>query len=608
MPSPNLAVAAVTASSSPASSASRYIFTFRPHHAILIPVSLITGLTLFEQFRWWWNKSHRRRAVRGHWEEIVDLSIGAIALSAEDGSHRKKRKRKLLRVKKRAAAAKAKALALSSDSPATVAASVASKGSVTANSFVPLSPPASPVNVARPVLAGDGEVCVEDVTCPSPLSESSTVVALSTTISSSASSNSPSSTDLVKAEQQESTVMRFRQKLFHSLVVFGRFVNPWLEWEDRNVGDFLGYLSWQLTRTCRNGVPKEQEILNKELPVVQPDRLLWTNFHEVAKNAALTPYPRPPIMSFTWFGQSTCLVQMDGYNILTDPIFSSRTVGEWVGPRRLQRVPCPLEDLPHIDIVLVSHNHYDHLEASDLVVVRKLANTVTWYIPKGLRKWFGSLGVTRVIELDWWEETLHHDLEKKDGYRRPDLQIIGTPIQHWSGRHFLDVNATLWSSFLVKGPSASFYHCGDTGYCSAFKEIGRRYGPVTLAAIPIGSYEPREYMKHQHIDPVEAVQIHQDLQCQHSVGVHWGTFMMSDEHYLEPPAVFEAEGRKRKLPKGSVMATTLGESIIVRGGEGGVTRGRGAREWKMRIEKRKGPGSAVSRMSPSKSGSCCGGH
>ncbi|KAI8848028.1 beta-lactamase superfamily domain-containing protein [Chytridium lagenaria] len=278
-------------------------------------------------------------------------------------------------------------------------------------------------------------------------------------------------------------------------------------------------------------------------------------------------------MSFTWFGQSTCLVQMDGYNILTDPIFSSRTVGEWVGPKRIQKVPCGLEDLPKIDIVLVSHNHYDHL---DLAVVRKLSNTVTWYIPKGLRRWFATLGVTNVHELDWWEEFLHHDTE------RPDIKIVGTPIQHWSGRHFLDVNSTLWSSFLVKGPSGSFYHCGDTGYCSAFKEIGRRYGPVTLSAIPIGSYEPREYMKHQHIDPTEAVQIHQDLQSSHSVGVHWGTFMMSDEHYLEPPAMFEGEARKRGLPRDGCIATTLGECVVVKGaGKKGseVVRGRGARVW-----------------------------
>ncbi|KAJ3105948.1 hypothetical protein HDU97_007294 [Phlyctochytrium planicorne] len=542
----------------------------RIHHFVLLPMTIISGVALFEQFRWWWNKSHRRRVVRGHWEEIDihDKEAGTDTAKIP----RRKRKKKLQRVKQRAKAAATKAaLALAADAttPADIMKMVTT--SHLPPSAFPISPPASPVNQAKAVITDD-ELSTDSLRS----------IASSTSFSDQTDNSSDNALPVIRKPSMktaDSVSSQFRQKLFHSLVVVGRFVNPWLEWEDRNVGDFLGYLGWQLTRTCRNGVPKDRTILDQDHPVVEPDYELWAEFHIKAKIAAKRADPNPPLMSFTWFGQSTCLVQMDGYNILTDPIFSSRTVGEWVGPRRVQKVPCALEDLPRIDIVLVSHNHYDHL---DLAVVRKLENSVTWYIPRGLKKWFASLGVFNVVELDWWEETRHKDTESESG--RPEIEIVGAPIQHWSGRHFLDVNSTLWSSFLVKGPSGSFYHCGDTGYCSAFKEIGRRYGPVTLSAIPIGSYEPREYMKHQHIDPSEAVQIHEDLGCRHSVGVHWGTFMMSDEHYLEPPALFENEGVRRKLPKGSIMATTLGESIVIRGGKKGKTsvdRGKGAREWRI---------------------------
>ncbi|KAI9014705.1 beta-lactamase superfamily domain-containing protein [Gaertneriomyces semiglobifer] len=255
-------------------------------------------------------------------------------------------------------------------------------------------------------------------------------------------------------------------------------------------------------------------------------------------------------MTVSWFGQSTCFVQMDGYNILTDPVFSSRTVGEWLGPKRLRPAPCKLEELPKIDIVLISHDHYDHLDRN---VVRELGNSVKWYVPLGLKDWFAGYGVTNVVELDWWQECLH------DG----KLRIIGTPIQHWSGRHFFDVNRSLWSSFVVKGPTVSFFHCGDTGYCTAFKEIGKRYGPITLAALPIGAYEPRWFLRHQHVDPDEACQIHTDLNASYSIGVHWGTFMMSDEHYLDPPKHLEDSRFRRGLAEGEVFTSKIGETICI---------------------------------------------
>ncbi|KAI8818930.1 beta-lactamase superfamily domain-containing protein [Fimicolochytrium jonesii] len=264
-------------------------------------------------------------------------------------------------------------------------------------------------------------------------------------------------------------------------------------------------------------------------------------------------------MTVTWFGQSTCLVQMDGYNILTDPIFSTRTIGSWFGPKRLRPPPCKLSELPRVDIVLVSHDHYDHL---DRAVVKELGNSVTWYVPLGLRGWFNGHGVTNVIELDWWQEHTHTSVSPT----QPTLLIASTPTQHWSGRHFFDVNRSLWSSFIVKGPRESLFHCGDTGYCGVFKEIGRKYGEVGLALLPIGAYEPRHVLHHQHISPSEALQIHTEINATHTVGVHWGTFMMSDEHYLDPPKVLEEGRRERGLRVGSVGVVGLGRTVRVGGG------------------------------------------
>ncbi|KAH6564600.1 hypothetical protein BASA60_010248 [Batrachochytrium salamandrivorans] len=298
---------------------------------------------------------------------------------------------------------------------------------------------------------------------------------------------------LALSSSTDNDMARWRQTLFNSLDVAGRFVNPFMEWQDRNTADLFEYIKHQFTRNNRNNVPTDIKELERTMPLETPQfDLIYRYTLECGKmliNSAsasrrMSDYSQkgvrfqPPaspleeacLMTVTWIGQSTCFVQMDGYNILTDPIFSSRTIGEWFGPKRIRPAPCTLEQLPKIDIVLVSHNHFDHL---DISVVKKLGNSAKWYVPLGMRAWFEGYGVTNVVELDWWQEHKHDD----------SLIITGTPIQHWSGRHFLDVNLTLWSSFVVRGPTCSFFHCGDTGYCQAFKEIGRRLGPITFASL-----------------------------------------------------------------------------------------------------------------------------
>ncbi|CAO3599177.1 unnamed protein product [Absidia cylindrospora] len=345
---------------------------------------------------------------------------------------------------------------------------------------------------------------------------------------------------------------------FASLKVNTRFVNPFEEWHDV---PFLETALFWLRRWKGNGLPKSQLELEQSLPVQTPalktifakhtnknrmdyklidhDRnwldnntssLTPTNVHQAAKDGPVT---------FTWFGQSTCLITIEGLAILTDPVFSRCSINDYLGPKRLRPIPCPLEKFEKdLDIVLVSHDHFDHLDEK---VVYQLGNSVTWYVPLGLRHWFLKRKVTNVVELDWWQEIQHHS--------RPDIIIACVPAMHWSGsRTPFEKNGTLWCSYVVKGQDDAIFFCGDTGYLpDLFKAIGDLYAPFTLAAIPIGSFKPEPMMQHVHMGPEDAIRVHEDLKMPRlSVGIHWGTFMMSDEHYLEPPRALAELWQKRQ--------------------------------------------------------------
>ncbi|KAJ1666054.1 hypothetical protein IW140_005848 [Coemansia sp. RSA 1813] len=369
---------------------------------------------------------------------------------------------------------------------------------------------------------------------------------------------------LIIAERQ--STQKSSANPHRSLLIGGRYVNPFDSWRDKTLWDFV---CWLLTRTAGNGLPVDRSQLETDLPLATPHYPLLQHLAGHLRNdpdvvvddtdllysdyPAMADIDKEAAVTATWIGQSTCFVQLEGLNILTDPIFKQRTVFSWLGPERLRPAPCRLEDLPQPDIVLVSHNHFDHL---DVDVVKALGNSVTWYVPLGLRQWFARQGIYRVKEMDWWQES---EYAAPNGRK---YQIVSTPTQHWSGRTGLDSNASLWSSFLVKGSRSSVFHCGDTGYCPAFKRIGQLYGPVSLAILPIGSYEPRWYMCHQHINPEDAVLIHRDLGARKSIGVHWGTFMMSDEHYLAPPRDLAAAAAKHGLDDDEFVAPQIGRTNL----------------------------------------------
>jgi N-acyl-phosphatidylethanolamine-hydrolysing phospholipase D len=250
----------------------------------------------------------------------------------------------------------------------------------------------------------------------------------------------------------------------------------------------------------------------------------------------------------TWIGHATLLVQLDGVNILTDPTWSDYVGPLGLGPRRLVPPGLRFEELPAIHAVVISHDHYDHL---DLRTVQHLARThrPTFFVPLGMREWFADRGISDVVELDWWQRHEHRG-----------LTFVAAPAQHGSGRGLADQNLRLWASWAVLGRERRFFFAGDTGYSPALAEIGRRLGPFDVAAIPIGGYSAFPQRHPNHVSPEEAAQLLEDVQGRLMVPMHWGTFALNREPYREPPERLLAEALRRGLEE-RIALLRQGESI-----------------------------------------------
>lgn len=223
----------------------------------------------------------------------------------------------------------------------------------------------------------------------------------------------------------------------------------------------------------------------------------------------------------THVNHSTVLIQMDGLNILTDPIWSERcSPVSFAGPKRHRAPGLRFEELPPIDAILVSHNHYDHMDVPTLQRLRG----VPLFVPLGNAALLERRGIDGARDLDWWDEAP----------LSADVRITATPAQHFSARALTDRNATLWSGFVISGPSGHVYFAGDTGWGRHYEEIANRFGPMRVAMLPIGAYLPRWFMKPAHIDPAEAVAAHHVLQAKTSIAVHYGTFALGDDGHQQP--------------------------------------------------------------------------
>lgn len=257
------------------------------------------------------------------------------------------------------------------------------------------------------------------------------------------------------------------------------------------------------------------------------------------------PGPKPPPsrgrgeMRVTFVNHATLLLQMDGLNILTDPHFSERASPvSFAGPKRVRSPGIRFEDLPKIDVVLISHNHYDHL---DLPTLRRLAerDQPRIYLPLGNTALLEREGIPGGQDLDWWQTAKLSD----------EVTLHAAPARHFSARGLTDRDRTLWGGFVIEGPAGAAYFAGDTGYGSHFKEVGERFGPLRLAMLPIGAYLPRWFMSPVHIDPAEAVRAHEDLKASTSVAMHFGCFPLADEGYEDPPRELARVLEEKGIPK-----------------------------------------------------------
>jgi L-ascorbate metabolism protein UlaG (beta-lactamase superfamily) len=244
-----------------------------------------------------------------------------------------------------------------------------------------------------------------------------------------------------------------------------------------------------------------------------------------------------PGLRVTFINHATVLIQMEGINILTDPTWSERASPlSWAGPRRRNLPGIRFEDLPPIDFVLISHNHYDHLDIQTLN--RLHAEHAPRFIGGlGNRALLEKHGVNEVTDLDWWEA-----LEV-----RPGIRLACVPAKHFSGRGFSDGDATLWCGYIVEGPSGNVYFAGDTALGKHFQEIQRRFAPLRLALLPIGAYLPAWFMRPIHLSPEDAVEAHHILEAAVSMAIHFGTFPLGDDGEFEPVnALREVLSRKNR--------------------------------------------------------------
>lgn len=263
--------------------------------------------------------------------------------------------------------------------------------------------------------------------------------------------------------------------------------------------------------------------------------------------------PEPPDLAalaeneLAWLGHACFALRLGGQLVLTDP-YLGRTAGPFgMGPKRFLRAAVKAVDLPRIDLIVISHNHYDHIDVSALKDYRWRGETPV-VCPLGVGKLLRRLGYSEVIELDWYQD-----------WKIADLTVTALPAVHFSGRGLFDRNQTLWASMALHSPKRKVWFGGDTGYGEVFREIGQRAGPFDLALIGIGAYEPRVIMEASHATPEEAIAIARDIGARAAIGMHWGSIMLTPEDPFEAPHRFRRAALEQQFGEANAWIMQVGE-------------------------------------------------
>ena len=298
-------------------------------------------------------------------------------------------------------------------------------------------------------------------------------------------------------------------------------------------------------RTTANGEMsqfiREELLSTREVEV--PDS------HVMPKEEAVQSMAMAANPSVNWLGHASFIVRIANKTILTDPFIGKAAGPFGIGPRRFVASPLTVDELPRVDVIAVSHDHYDHLDAHAIKNYPFKESTQV-VVPLGLGRFFARRGYPNVLEQDWW-----------DSWSDDGLTITTLPAVHFSGRGLFDRNKTLWASFAFRSETESIWFSGDTAIGEVFREIGEREGPFDLALVAIGAYEPRSIMRSIHASPEEAVQIAVDIRAKQALGMHWGTIRLTSEDAFEPPLRFKRAARRQGYGENNANTLRIGATF-----------------------------------------------
>ncbi|KDR71859.1 hypothetical protein GALMADRAFT_253640 [Galerina marginata CBS 339.88] len=370
------------------------------------------------------------------------------------------------------------------------------------------------------------------------------------------------------------------------------FQNPWKSFRPHSLGDRLSLLPSAMS------FPSAPKNIAELIPIRQPTWGVVKPTDLKGEDSSTQPEgDANSKIKTTWLGHACFLVELPshlnpaengrGVRILFDPVFSDRcSPSQWVGPKRYTPPPCKIEEIPEIDAVVISHNHYDHLDTHTIqTLLKRTSRTPHFFAPLGNAAYFKSLNVptSHTHIMDWWESK-RLVLSNSNDKKTLAVDITCTPGQHFTGRSLTDTFKSLWAGWVVEevqdGQPESrtptkVYFAGDTGYravrdgqnedevpvCPAFETIGNKFGGFDVALIPIGAYLPRQFMSPIHCAPQDSVLLFKDIKAKKAVGMHWGTWILTGEDVVEPPKRLAEECKKAGIEEGAFTVCDIGQTL-----------------------------------------------